>query len=419
MYSRIKQFKTLKGVDESLDLMYNSLESVRLGTQVVPTVASLNDFCASDVFSNFDVPCFDRSAVDGYAVISSDVVSSSVTNPTRLDIIQEVFANSRPNELKPNSYGEASVVYTGAPIPPGADAVVMVEDTKVEGSEVMVYRPVSPQQNVSKKGEDFRVGDIVLKKRTLIKPWHIAALLSTGNKNVCVYKKLRIGVLSTGSELKEYSSDSDNLIVDTTRPLILSLIKENFCEAVDLGIVSDDLGKIAFSIKEALREVDMVITTGGTSVGSSDFVKEAILSLENSSVIFHGVRMRPGRPTGLALVKGKPVFMLSGYPVAAFTGFEVFVKRALDHIRGATSSPPPTMPAILSRRLAKPVGVKAFVRVKVSKGADGVFIAEPLRLTGSGLLSTLTNGDGLVVVDEDLEGYDEGDKVNVLLLKPV
>lgn len=419
MYSKIKEFKTLKSVDESLNLMFKSLKGIRLSTCMVPAPLSLNNFSAMDVFAKFDVPSFNRSAVDGYAVLSSDVVSSSVTNPTRLEVVQEVFANSNPNKLRPNSHGEASVVYTGAPIPPGADAVVMVEDTKIEGSKVMVYRPVSPQQNVSKKGEDFRTGAIVLKKRTLIKPWHIAALLSTGNQNVCVYNKLKIGVLSTGSELSDQPSDSDNPIVDTTRPLILSLAKENFCEAVDLGIVSDDLDKIASSIKDALRMVDMVITTGGTSVGSSDLVKEAVLSLGNSSIVFHGVRMRPGRPTGLALVKGKPVFMLSGYPVAAFTGFEVFVKKALDHLRGPASFPYQTVPALLSRRLAKPVGVKAFVRVKVSKGDKGVFIAEPLRLTGSGLLSTLTNGDGLVVIDEDLEGYDEGDKVDVSLLKPI
>ena len=419
MYNKAKTFKVLRGVDESLDLMLKSLQIVDLDRSEISVSESLHCFCAEQALSNQDSPPYNRSAVDGYAVISDDILSSSTTNPTTLEVIQEISAESSREIIKPLSNGEASIVYTGSPLPKNSDSVVMVEDTKVEGSSVIVYKPVSPWQNISRKGEDFEKGSVVVEKGILIRPWHLAALLSAGKVKVKVFRRLRVGVLSTGSELKGSLSPSDDGVIDTTKPLILSLIREEFCDPVDLGTAPDNVGIIESKIRQALSKVDLIITTGGTSVGATDLVREAITRLDNSTVLFHGVRMRPGRPTGLAAVQGKAIFMLSGYPVAAFTGFEVFVKSAIHLIRGSKSLPSPMIGAYLSRRLAKPVGVKAFVRVNVKKGSDGKHYVEPLRLTGSGLLSTLTRGNGLLIMEEGLEGYDEGENVDVMLFQPI
>lgn len=413
LFFRTELFKTLKGVDEALSLLESSVKDIILDSIEIDVKDSLHHFPVEDILAQQDVPNFDRSAVDGYAVISNDVIGSSPTNPIILKVIQTIYADTNFDELKPINHGEASIVYTGAPLPPNADAVVMFEDTKFDGVMVQVFRPVSPYQNVSRKGEDFTKGSVVVERGSMIRPWHLAALLSTGLDKIRVYRRIRVGVISTGSELTEKYKGSG--IINTTKPLLLSLISEEFCEAKDFGTVPDDREVIKEKILQALPEVDILLTTGGTSVGATDLVSDALSSINGSKIIFHGVRMRPGRPTGMALVNGKPIFMLSGYPVASFTGFEVFVKHAINLIRSSRKFDYPKVRARLSRRLAKPVGVKAFVRVKVFKVGEE-YVAEPLRLTGSGLLSTLTRGNALLVIDENVEGYDEGDVVDVQLI---
>ena len=413
-------FKILGRVEECLNLVMRSVQNIRIGSVQVRTSEALHRNCAQDIVSTLDVPNYNRSAVDGYAVISNDVLSSSISNPIRLKIVQELFADSSPNKAEPLFNGSASVVYTGAPIPSNSDAIVMLEDTKMdEPSFVSVHRPVAPFQNVSRKGEDFEKGSVVIEKGTLIRPWHIAALLSVGQRTINVQKKIRVGVLSTGNELKDLNQKSKKLVTNTTKPLLVSLIDEEFCRAVDVGTVQDQMEAIRIRILEALQNCDILITTGGTSIGRTDLVSDSICSIEGSSILFHGVKMRPGRPTGVALVRNKPVFMLSGYPVAAFTGFEVFVKPVLNHMKGSKPYLQPIVRASLTRRLAKPVGVKAFVRVNVRRENDGRYSVEPMRLTGSGLLSTLTRSNGFLVMDEELEGHDEGENVDIVLFQPL
>jgi molybdopterin molybdotransferase len=418
MYDKVRSFKSPIGVEESIGLMFKSLKKSDIGVSEIAVSDSLHHFSAVQVLSRFDSPKYDRSAVDGYAVISEDVSSSSTINPTVLRVIQEIRIDNTKEKIRPLLNGEAALVYTGSPLPANSNAVVMVEDTKLEGSSVLVYRSVPKLLNVSRRGEDFVKGSVVVEKGALIRPWHLAALLSTGSGKIKIFRRLKVGVLSTGNELK-YSKSQKKKVIDSTKPLILSMSYEELCEPVDLGVVKDDVEIIRSKISEASLGIDAIVTTGGTSVGAKDLVEEAVTKIGGSSVLFHGVRMRPGRPTGLALVQGKPVFMLSGYPVAAFTGFEVFVKPAINFLRGSKPLIYPGIKAYLTRRLVKPVGVKAFVRVKVKKYDKGGFSAEPIRLTGSGLLSSLTRGNGLLVMEEGLEGYDEGESVDVLLFQPL
>ncbi len=207
-------------------------------------------------------------------------------------------------------------------------------------------------------------------------------------------------------------------VANSTKPMLLALTKQEGCQPVDLGTVPDDLGTIRECLAKGLRDCDVLLTTGGSSVGEKDLVPEAISSMGDHRFVAHGVRLRPGRPTGVALVGGKPVFVLSGFPVAAMTGFQAVVRPTLQWLTGSGEEPTPIVRGTLMRRVSNESGNKSYVRTRVSQGASGLQI-EPLMLTGSGLISTLTKSNAMLVIDESIEGYDEGDQVEVMLTSTV
>jgi len=198
--------------------------------------------------------------------------------------------------------------------------------------------------------------------------------------------------------------------------LIKALVYSCGGEPVDLGIVEDEMKLILEKIKNGLKICDALITTGGTSIGKRDLVPAAVSRL--GEVLVHGIAMRPGKPTGFGLVEGKPVFMLSGFPVAALIGFNLFVKPTINVLQRTVDEPAPKIIGRLTRRVASLTGMRSYLRVKVSKHED-VYLVEPLRLTGSGLISTLTEANGILVIPENMEGYEEGDEVEVELFDPV
>jgi molybdopterin molybdotransferase len=270
-------------------------------------------------------------------------------------------------------------------------------------------------QNVSRRGEDYSRNEIVVEAGTVLKPWHIAAIASIGRDHLKARRRLRIGVLSTGSEVVEPGQPlKRGQISNSTKPMLLSFTKEEGCEPVDLGTVSDDLDSISESIAKGLRSCDMVLTTGGSSVGEKDLVQQAVSRIEGYKFVAHGIRLRPGRPTGVSLVGDKPVFILSGFPVAAMAAFQAVVKPTIRRLIGEDEQPVPYVRGILKRRVSNETGNRSYVRVRVTKSKEGLEV-EPLMLTGSGLLSTLTKANALLIVSEEMEGYDEGEEVEVLL----
>ncbi len=413
-----KGFKKLTSVEKALQILRELLEKQeKKDTEVLPLLESLGRVCGEDIYAPFDIPSFDRSAVDGYAVIAEDTFSASPSNPIELKIIGSLMPGDEPGLLKIDK-GEAVEVATGTPLPLNANAVIMAEDTKIVKSGLIeVYKQAHPFQNVSRKGEDFKRGELVVRRGTRIKPWHIGALASLNISRVKVFSKPRIGILSTGSELVELGSElKPGKIVNSSKIMLKALINSCGGEPVDLGIVEDDVKLILEKIEDGLRSCDALITTGGTSIGRRDLVPEAINLI--GRVLVHGLAIRPGKPTGFGLVKDKLVFMLSGFPVAALIGFNLFVKPAIDALLGARSEPSPKIVGRLTRRVASLSGMRSYVRVKLVKHGDS-YIVEPLRLTGSGLISTLTEANGLLVIPENLEGYDEGEEVEVELFDPV
>ena len=410
-------FPSLLSVEEALKRLRASVTHRVRELEEVGLLEAVSRICAEDVRAPIDSPPFDRSAVDGYAVIAEDTFGASLNNPVELKMVGSAYPGMDVARLPRLSRGEALKLMTGAPLPPGANAVVMVEDTVRRGEVVEVVKPVHPYRNVSRRGEDYRAGEVVVGKGTKIRPWHVAALASLNISRVRVLRRARVGVLSTGSELIEVGEEvKPGKIMNSSKPMLLALLEEEGAEGVDLGIVADDLELIKAKILEGIRGADALIVTGGTSVGELDLVPEAVSAL--GEVIVHGLMMRPGKPTGFGVIEGKPVFMLSGFPVAALVGFQLLVRPALSLMLGYKEEPRPRIRGRLTRRVATPPSTRSYVRVKV-KRAGGEVLVEPLMLTGSGLLSTLTEANGLLIVPEDLEGFEEGEFVEVELFQPI
>jgi molybdopterin molybdotransferase len=274
---------------------------------------------------------------------------------------------------------------------------------------------------VSRVGEDVRAGEVLVRRGVRLMPWDVAVLASLGLKKVKVYD-VRVAIACVGRELVELdevvnaeSVFKKGFIVNSNRYSMEGLLKLYGFTPEYIGILEDDFEAIRDTLKAALERYDAILTAGGASVGKVDYTVEAVKSL-NPELLIHGVLMRPGRANSVAVVGGKPVFMLSGFPVASIMGFEALVKPVLLHMVGAGEEPKPRIKGVLTRRVTTPINTRSYVRVKVYT-KEGRTLVEPLALTGSGILSTLIRGNGILIVPENREGFDEGEEVEVVLLR--
>lgn len=403
---RLRGFQKLVTIEEAKKLFFNSLKIGRRKTEIVSVWCALNRVLAEDIIAEEDLPRFDRSAVDGYAVRAEDTFGASQFKPRTLKL-------TNASELES---GEAKQVWTGNPLPKGSDAVLMLENVKPIGdSQIEVWTAVTPGENVSKRGEDIAKGEVAVKAGTRLKPHHLALISALGKSEVKVFEKPKVAILATGNELVEVGEKPrEDQIYETNRVLLASLCHELGAQPIDLGIAKDNVEEISEKLKHGLEKADAVITTGGTSVGASDLVPTAINRLGEPGVLIHGVAMRPAMPTALAIVNDKPIIVLSGNPVAAFFGFEVFTRPLILKMLGVENEPRPVVTARLTRRTSTALGRKTFVRVRVFQ-QNGEFFAEPISARGSGIISTLTRANGYVIVPENREGLEEGETVQVHL----
>jgi molybdenum cofactor synthesis domain-containing protein len=415
---RLRGFTKLTPIDCAREQFFKLLKLEPLESEIIHVRECLGRILSTDIRAEKDIPFFDRSAVDGFAVRAEDTFSSSMTDPCVLEVIGKV----RSGELCKLKLGkgEAVEVTTGAQLPIGADAVEMLEHVeKIDDKHLEIRSPVPPWKNVSKKGEDVAKGEIIIPKGTKLKPQHLGMLVALEYTKVSVFRRPRVAIFSTGDELIEVGDKlKPGKIIDLNRIILSNAVKEVGGEPVDLGIVSDNLRKIRGALRKGLKESDLVITSGGTSVGESDLVPEAVNSLGKPGVIVHGVRMRPGMPTALAILNGKPVILLSGYSVAAMMGFEFFAKPLILRMLCTGKDPDPIVKAALTRRVASSPGFKQFVRVLVKK-VNEKYIAEPIQSIGSGILSSLIKANGLLIMPEDSEGVEEGEEVEIVLFGQV
>jgi molybdopterin molybdotransferase len=407
---RLKGFQKLTPVDDALRTWLNVSQIKRCKEATVPLHQALNRVLAEDIIAREDLPRFNRSAVDGYALKSEGTSGASQFKPAFFQVTESDEVDSK----------QAKQVWTGNAIPMGANAVVMLENTKRRDGEIEVWVQLAPGENVSKKGEDIKKGENAVKAGTRLKPYHLGLLAALGISEVRVVKKPRIAVLATGNELAEIGSKpAENQIFESNSVMLSAMCHELGAEPVDLGIAKDDVNEINETLRRGLLNSDAVITTGGTSVGGLDLVPDAVNKMGKPGVVVHGVAMRPAMPTALAVLGGKPVLILSGNPVAAIIGFEVFARPSICKMLGMKKEElRPVLKAIMTRKVATALGRKTYVRVRVLQ-KKGEFRAEPVSARGSGAISTMTKGNGFVIVPEDREGVSEGELVMVHLFGDV
>jgi molybdopterin molybdotransferase len=408
---RLRGFQKLTPIENALQLFFDNLSIERLNLVTIPLhEEARNRVLAEDIIAEEDIPRFDRSAVDGYAVKAEDTFEASQFKPKTLRISNE------------NDVGEkqAKQVWTGNPIPKGANAVVMLENTNRINSKIEVWTSVTPCENVSKKGEDIQKGEVAVKAGTRLKPQHLGLIAALGIVEVKVVESPKIAILATGNELVEIGGKRrEDQIFEVNRLILSALCQELDAEPVDLGIAKDDAEEILGKIKKGFERAHIIITTGGTSVGVSDLVPEAVNRVGRPGVIVHGMAMRPAMPTALAVADGKPIVILSGNPVAAMIGFEVFARPLICRMLGLEKEERRlTVKAKITRRVSTVLGRKTFVRVRVLQ-RNGEFFAEPISARGSGIISTMTKANGYVVVPENREGLEEGEAVSVYLFDNV
>jgi len=415
--ARDRGFKEATRIEEARRIFYEALQTVSLPSETISLQGSLNRILAEDVGADASVPAFEKSAMDGYAVVAEDTFGSSQTNPSLLKLVGESKIGELPT--KTLRKGETIAIATGAPVPQGANAVMMVENTKrLDTGDVEMYAAVAPGENISHIGEDVKQGTVVLERGRKLKPPDLGLLVALGRETVSVVRRPKVAILSTGNEVSESGPVTSGRIVDVNRPVLMAMVEECGGVPLDLGIAKDDAEEISKKLKRGLTSADLILVTAGTSVGKGDLVPDVINTLGKPGMLVHGIAMRPSLPTGLAVVNGKPIVSLPGLPVSAMIAFSTFVQPLILRMLGTEQDPQPKIRARATKRIVGVPGFRTFIRVLVTE-KEGKLFVEPLRAPGSGILTTLTRANGMVVVPENVEGYDEGAEVEVQLFRPV
>lgn len=413
-----KEFKETVSVERAHELFFKATKVPENMVETIPIAESLGRILASDIRASVNLPSHRKSAVDGYAIFARETFGASQTNPIVFKVANHVKMGAIPM-FKVGTF-EAAKVTTGCIIPEGPDAVVMQEYTRlVSKNEIEVMRPVAPYEDVIAVGEDIREGEVVLRRGSRIRPQHIGVLTSLGIREIEVSRKPIVGILSTGDELTDAEAlVSSGKTLDINRPVLKFMSIEAGAAVLDLGIAGDNLQEIKKRLEVGLKEADIIVTSAGTSVSEIDLVPEVINTLGKPGVVVHGVSIRPAYPTGLASINGKPLAFLSGYPVAAMIGFSLFVRPMIYRFLGAKEELAPVVKARTLRRIPHSTGLRTFVRVSVWK-KDGVVVCEPIRSTGASVLTSMTRANGMVVIMENIEGYEKGDELEVTLFGPL
>ena len=388
-------------------------EVARLDARPTPVRASLHGVLAEDVLAEESVPPFPNSAMDGFAVRSSDTALA----PTSLKVVGSVMAGGAfDGEIHD---GEAVRIMTGALLPKGADAVCMIERTRDLGDSVVISDPMSAGQFVRPAGDDVAAGDIVFHAGTILGPAHIGVLISAGISAVSVIPPPRVGVLSTGDELESATGElSPGAIRDSNRPALLARLDEDSFHAVDLGTVRDDLSTIAAAIEAGVATCDAVVTIGGVSVGDRDFIAAALEKLAATSMASMQIAIKPAKPFAFGILppRNRPVFSLPGNPVSAFVSYELIVRPALRKMAGYQQLDRPILEAVAPDGLKRePDGKTHFVRVRVTTDSNARLEARPVVGQGSHQLRSLAESNALGVLP-DGNGVEPGGRLKVLLL---
>ncbi|AGN01306.1 molybdenum cofactor synthesis protein [Salinarchaeum sp. Harcht-Bsk1] len=399
---RVAGFQTRTPLDEARKRLAEHVEPLADAEQLAIGRAD-GRVLATPVGSSRDVPHYRRAAMDGYALRSEDAAGASARSPAVLDAVEP--DEREPSELPP---GAARRVHTGSAIPDAADAVVPIERAAAIGSEIELTDPLAPGENVAPVGEDVSAGQALYEPGHRLRPSDLGLLKAAGIEAVSLRRQPTVGVVPTGVELVQHDP-APGQAVETNGLTVSRLVGRWGARAEYRNVVTDDPDALRAAIQRDLTK-DVIVTTGGTSVGQRDLLPEVLDDL--GEVLVHGVALQPGHPVCLGVVEETPVLCLPGYPVSCIVTAVQFLRPVLHWLTGTEPEQPPTKPATLTRKIESEPGTRTFARAELD-AEDGRQVARPTRTKGAGVLSSVALADGWIEIEPDVEGLPEGDLVAV------
>ena len=386
----------------------------RVATEEISLTDTVGRVIAADIIADSNLPGFARSTMDGYAVRASSTYGASEGNPAYLTVKGSVAMGQAPAFAIGQE--SAAIISTGGMLPDGADSVVMLEHTGIiDDTTIEVYKSIAPGHNVVRAGEDIKKDDPILFSGQKIRPQEAGLLAAFGKETVRVYKKPVIGIISSGDEIVSIDqTPAQGFIRDINTYTLSGLVKNAGGVPISFGIVKDSFDDLFEKCSLAFAETDMVLISGGSSVGVRDFTLEALSLMPDADILVHGISISPGKPTILATIKNKILWGLPGHVVSAMIVFTTVVRPFIEHLGGLGVQPKiKTEPqALLSRNISSALGRTDYIRVRLIE-KDGILWAEPI-LGKSGLISTLVKADGLIKIGINTEGLKKGAKVSVI-----
>lgn len=405
--------EAIKALKDHLDIQ----KIIQKNREIVNIKDSLHRILAEEIISPYNIPGFNRSTMDGYAIKAEDSFGASESLPSYLKIIGEIKMGSK-SEFKINP-GEAVKISTGGMLPEGANAVIMLEYTVlIDATTVELRKSVAPWENIVREDEDMKAGEVLLKEGYRLRPQDIGILAGIGKINIKVFKRPRVAIISTGNEIIPAQNEPQiGEIRDINSYTLGACVEEADGIPIYKGIIKDEVDLLEQEIRKTIKKnkVEVVIVSGGSSMGTRDITLEVLNKLGKPGVLIHGVSVKPGKPTVIAIANDKPIFGLPGHPVSAMIIFNLFVRPLISWLQGGDYNydSPKEVEAELTCNVVSDSGREDYIRVFLYK-EKGKFCAEPV-WGKSGLISTMVRASGLIKIGLNIEGIEKGSKVMVKL----